>query len=76
MKTALEKYKVEHEVITVNFMNENIIPMETLAQKVEFCETRIAMVQTKNDATFEELEAWLKSREEVMKESNIMADKL
>jgi hypothetical protein len=76
METVLSKTIVEHEVINVNFMNENIIPLETMAQKVDFCETRVARVQIAEDATMEELDKWLTARQEIVAQVNETADKL
>ena len=76
METKLREHVVEHEVVTVDFMNQNIIPLETISQKVDFCDRRITSLQDNPEATLEQLSEWLGSREDFMVETNEMANKL
>lgn len=74
--TKTDNFTITHNKMDVAFMNEHVLPIETLSRKSVFIEAQLEKLQNSPDAELEVFEKWLAARVETMSKTNEAADKL
>jgi len=71
-----KSYELEHGKMDVNFMNEQIIPIEALIRKMGFIEIQMQRIQVSETADLETFETWVTANTDTMQALNSAANKL